>query len=104
MLPQILTDVSLALPPLVVGMVLTRRLIWPAWKVPGKIVAYIAAIAALSYWIGHWSVVIGWLHQLTGMLFHVQFCRRHGFTWYRVEDPARYRALSMRSVGIEPPA
>lgn len=96
----VLLDVVLAMPPLVAGLVVSWRLIWPAWKVPGKIVAYLAMVALLSYWIGHWSVLLGWLHQLAGLAFHIRFSRKHGFTWYRVEDPERYRALSMQSVGI----
>lgn len=38
------------------------------------------------------------------MAFHVWFCRRHGSTWYAVEDPERYVALSKQTVGHgEPP-
>lgn len=99
---SVLPDVLLATPPLLFGLVITWRLIWPWWKLPGKIVFYVAAVAALSLWLGHWSVVIGWLHQGLGLVFHIRFCATHGFTWYRVEDPARYRALSMASVGVGP--
>lgn len=100
---SVFSDVLLATPPLLFGLAITGPLIWPRWKIPGKIVFYLAAIAALSLWVGRWSVVIGWLHQGLGMALHIRFCARHGFTWYRVEDPSRYRVLSMASVGIEPP-
>lgn len=85
------------------GLGITWQLIWPRWKILGKIAAYLVVVAVLSHWIGHWSVLIGWLHQGLGIFLHIRFCRVHGFTWYRVEDPARYRVLSMQSVGIEPP-
>lgn len=81
---------------------MTWRLIWPRWKVAGKVVAYLGMVAGLSIVIGHWSVLVGLLHQAVGIAFHIRFCRRHGFTWYAVEDPGRYVALSMESVGIDP--
>ncbi len=96
----VLRDVLLALPPLLLGLALTHRLVWPRWKLPGKVVFYVAAVALLSLWLGSWSVVIGWAHQLTGLLFHVRFCRQHGFTWYAVEDPVRYVQLSREAVGV----
>lgn len=65
--------------------------------------AYVVGVAALSWAVGHWSVLLGWLHQGAGMAFHVWFCRKHGFTWYAVEDPAAYVALSRESVGVGPP-
>jgi hypothetical protein len=98
----VLSHVLLALPPLLVGLALSHRLIWPRWKLPGKVVFYVLGIALLSLWIGPWSVAIGWLHQLTGIFFHIRFSRRHGFTWYAVEDPERYVALSREAVGLMP--
>ena len=68
----------------------------------GKVAAYLIAVAALALFIGHWSVVVGWLHQSAGLMFHVVFCRKHGFSWYAVEDPQKYVALSMNSVGYTP--
>ena len=103
MLQRILVDIALASPPFIVGLAFTWRLIWPRWKIPGKAVAYVLGVAALSYLFGHWSVVVGWLHQMVGLGFHVWFCRRHGFRWYAVEDPERYVALSKASVGVAPP-
>lgn len=35
---SVLPDVLLATPPLLFGLVITWRLIWPWWKLPGKIV------------------------------------------------------------------
>jgi hypothetical protein len=44
----VLSDVAPALPPFVVGIFLTWRLIWPRWKVYGKGVAYGVGVAVLS--------------------------------------------------------
>jgi hypothetical protein len=96
----VVLDVLLALPPFAIAFALTWRLVWPRWKLFGKTVAYIGSIAVLSTFIGHWSVLLGWLHQGIGLGFHIWFCRRHGFTWYAVEDPDRYVALSKRMVGV----
>lgn len=99
---RIIFDLLLALPPFLIGMATTWRVIWPRWKVPGKAVAYLGGVAALSFFLGHWSVLIAWLHQSVGLCFHVWFCHKHGFTWYAVEDPARYIALSKALVGVSP--
>ena len=98
----VLLDVLWALPPLLVGLALTHRLVWPRWKIPGKIAFYVAGVGLLSTWIGSWSVLLGWLHQCVGILFHIRFSRRHGFTWYAVEDPERYVRLSREAVGLAP--
>ena len=100
---DVLFDVGLALPPFVVGIVLTWRVIWPHWKVYGKGVAYVVGVALFSLWLGHWSILIGWAHQMMGLGFHLWFCKRHGFTWYSIEDPDRYVALSKQSVGVKEP-
>lgn len=47
------------------------------------------------------DALLGWLNQGTGLGFHLWFCRKHGFTWYAVEDPQRYVGLSKRAVGYE---
>jgi len=96
-------DLLLAAPPFVLGLAPTHRLIWPRWKVGGKALFYFGMVAGLSFLIGRWSVVLGWAHQLSGLAFHVWFCRKHGFTWYAVEDPARYVALSKAAVGVVEP-
>lgn len=95
---SVVRDVLLALPPHIVGLALTWRLVWPRWKLPGKTIAYVAGVALLSLWIGSWSILLGWLHQGLGLAFHIGFSRRHGFTWYRVEDPERYVRLSREMV------
>lgn len=95
-------DVALASPPFLVGLALTRRLVWPRWKLAGKAVFYLGGVAFLSWWIGPWSILVGWLHQGLGIGVHIVFCRRHGFTWYAVEDPDRYVRLSKEAVGVRP--
>jgi len=103
LMSPILVDVLLALPPLVVGLLATWRLIWPWWKIPGKALTYVLGVAALAWAFGHVAVLLGWLHQGLGLAFHVWFCRTHGFTWYAVEDPERYVELSKRMVGADEP-
>ena len=97
------TDLALAALPFAVGMAATWRLVWPRWKIAGKTAFYLGAVAALSLAIGHWSVVLAWLHQAVGLGIHIWFSRRHGFTWYAVEDPERYVALSKEMVGYADP-
>lgn len=98
----ILLDLLLAAIPWTVGMVITIRLIWPRWKIVGKAIAYFGVMALLSWLIGHWSLLVAFLHQGLGMAFHIGFCRRHGFRWYAVEDPERYTQLSKQMVGHSP--
>ena len=94
-------DLLLSALPFVVLAVVTWRLVWPRWKLGGKAVAYFAGVALLSWFVGHWSVLLAWAHQLLGLAFHIGFSRRHGFTWYAVEDPDRYVALSKQWVGVD---
>jgi hypothetical protein len=97
----VVVDLLLAAPPLLVGLLLTWRLIWPRWKVWGKTAFYFAAVSVLSLLIGHWSVVLAWLHQAAGLAGHIWFSRKNGFTWWAVEDTERYVALSKAAVGFE---
>jgi hypothetical protein len=85
---------------------ITWRLVWPRWKLLGKLLLHPCIYAILSLYVGHWSVVIAWLHQGLGLGGHIWFSRKHGFTWYSVEDPQRYMRLSKEAVGTlrgEPP-
>lgn len=101
-MPDLVIDLALAAIPLAVGLAISWRVIWPSWKVPGKILFYFGFVTLLSLTIGHWSVLVGWLHQGVGIAAHLYFCRKHGFTWYAVEDPARYIELSQEAVGYTP--
>ena len=94
-----LTHLLLAAVPFAAGLALTWRLVWPRWKLAGKAVFYFGVVALLSATIGPWSVVVAWLHQGLGIGAHIHFSRKHGFTWYAVEDPERYVALSKAAVG-----
>jgi hypothetical protein len=96
----LLLDVLLATIPMVLLATVTWRLVWPRWKLIVKIVLHPCLYAALSLFIGHWSVLVAWVHQgLLGLGGHIWFSRKHGFTWYAVEDPERYVRLSKEMVG-----
>lgn len=74
------------------------RLIWPAWKRPGKAVFYLAVSAALTAWLGVWALVFVVGHPLLGWVLHWRFCKKHGFRWWHVEDPQRYVELQKEAV------
>ena len=94
---SVLLDVVLATIPVVALAAVTWRVVWPKWKLFAKLLLHPCAYAALSLYIGHWSVLVAWLHQgLFGLGGHIWFSRKHGFTWYAVEDPARYVRLSKK--------
>jgi hypothetical protein len=96
----LILDVVLATIPMVALASVTWRVVWPRWKLVAKIVLHPLIYAVLSLLIGHWSVLVAWLHQgLLGLGGHIWFSRKHGFTWYAVEDPDRYVQLSREMVG-----
>jgi len=88
----------LASAPALLLSLVTWRLIWPRWKRVTKLLVHPCVYAALAFVIGPWSVPIAWVHQGIGLAGHVWFSKRHGFTWYAVEDPGRYISLSKASV------
>ena len=95
-------DVVLASIPMLLLATFTWRLVWPRWKLVGKLALHPCLYALLSLWVGHWSVLIAWIHQgVLGLGMHIWFSRKHGFTWYAVEDPDRYVALSKAMVGVD---
>jgi hypothetical protein len=96
----LILDVVLATIPMAALASVTWRVVWPRWKLVAKIVLHPLLYAVLSLYIGHWSVLVAWLHQgVLGRGGHIWFSRRHGFTWYAVEDPDRYVRLSREMVG-----
>jgi hypothetical protein len=95
---RVLTIAALATIPALALAAVTWRVVWPRWKLVAKFVAHPLAYAALALVIGFWSVPIAWAHQGAGLAGHIWFCRKHGFTWYAVEDPARYVELSRAAV------
>jgi hypothetical protein len=99
-------DVLLSAVPMAFLAALGWRLVWPRWKLVGKLVVHPCIYAILSVYIGHWVIAIAWVHQgVFGLGGHIWFSRRHGFTWYAVEDPERYVALSKQMVeGMGGPA
>jgi hypothetical protein len=94
-------DVALATIPMLLLAAFTWRLVWPRWKLVAKLLLQPCIYAILSVYVGHWSVLIAWVHQgVLGLGGHIWFSRKHGFTWYAVEDPERYVALSKQMVGF----
>jgi len=94
----IAVDVLLASVPALLLAAVTWRLVWPRWKLVGKLLLHPLLYFALALAIGHWSVPVAWVHQGIGLAGHIRFSQKHGFTWYAVEDPARYVALSKAAV------
>lgn len=93
-----LLDAALATVPALVLAAVTWRVVWPRWKLVGKLLLHPVPYFALALVIGHWSVPLAWAHQGAGLAGHVWFSKKHGFTWYAVEDPERYVALSKAAV------
>ena len=92
----------LATLPMVLLAAVTWRLTWPRWKLVAKLVLHPCFYAVLVYYVGFWGVVFAWVHQgVLGLGGHIWFSRRHGFTWYAVEDPQLYVRLSKEMVGVE---
>lgn len=95
-------DVVLATIPMVLLASVTWRLVWPRWKLIAKVLLQPCIYAILSAYLGHFSVLIAWIHQgVFGLGGHIWFSRKHGFTWYAVEDPERYVSLSKEMVGAQ---
>ena len=96
---RIVLDVLLATIPMLLLASFTWRLVWPRWKLVAKLLLHPCFYGVLSYFVGHWSVAIAWIHQgVLGLGGHIWFSRKHGFTWYAVEDPERYVRLSKAAV------
>lgn len=93
-----LTYMAVASMPALLLSAVTWRLVWPRWKRVAKLLLHPCLYAMLALLIGPWSVPIAWVHQGIGLAGHVWFSKQHGFTWYAVEDPAQYVALSQASV------
>lgn len=98
LLQPALLDATLATIPALLLAAVTWRVVWPRWKLVGKLLLHPAIYFALALVIGHWSVLIAWAHQGAGLAGHYWFSKKHGFTWYAVEDPNRYIALSKAAV------
>ena len=95
----LMVDVLLVTLPMVAVAAITWCLVWPRWKLVVKILLHPCLYAALSFYVGHWSVLLAWLHQgLFGLGGHIWFCSKHGFTWYAVEDPQCYVRISREAV------
>ena len=103
MKPVVLYLLGATIPALLLA-ALTWRVVWPRWKLVAKLIAHPCIYLLIALAIGPWSVPIAWLHQGAGLVGHIWFCKKHGFTWYAVEDPARYVAASRDMVNsLRPP-
>ena len=98
-MPPIIFDVLLATIPMVFLTAITWQVVWPKWKLVVKVLLHPIIYTALALAIGHWAIAVAWAHQGAGLAGHVWFCKKHGFTWYSVEDPERYIRLSKEMVG-----
>lgn len=90
--------VTLATVPALLLAAVTWRVVWPRWKLWAKLIAHPCVYLLLALTIGYWSVPIAWLHQGAGLAGHIWFSKKHGFTWYAVEEPERYVAASRAMV------
>lgn len=94
-------DVALATLPQLLLATISWRLVWPRWKLFGKLLIHPFIYLILSIYFHHWSILVAWIHQgVLGLGGHIWFCRKHGFTWYAVKDVERYIHLSKSAVGI----
>jgi hypothetical protein len=91
----VLLDTLLAIMLVFASALVTWRVVWPKWRLLAKIIIHPMIYAMLSVYIGHWSLLVAFIHQVVfGLGTHILFCRKHGFTWYAVEDPERYAQLT----------
>lgn len=88
----------LATVPALLVAAVTWRIVWPRWKLVVKRLVHRCLDAVLALMIGYWSVPIAWLHQGIGLAGHIWFSKKHRFTWYAIEDPDRYMALSRETL------
>lgn len=100
---SLIFDVAISSVPLVLLAIISWRLVWPRWKLFGKLLIHPCIYLILSLYIHHWTILLAWLHQGSGLVGHIWFCRRHGFTWYAVEDPERYIEVQKQWIGYADP-
>ena len=97
-------DVGLSTVPMLLLSAIGWRLVWPRWKLYGKLLIHPCIYIILSITIHRWVILFAWIHQgVLGLGGHIWFSRKHGFTWYAVEDPERYIRLSKEAVGMLSP-
>ena len=70
---------------------LAWNLIWPSWKRYGKLLFSLTLSIVLAVTIGWWSLIYILGHHLIALVFHLWWCRKHGFDW-KAPDPDAYRA------------
>ncbi len=75
------------------------RFIAPRWKVAGKAIFFFGIAAALSWWVGHWSLLFIIGHPLLGVWGHIWWCRKHGINWLTCQPRDRYLELRPWAAG-----
>jgi len=73
-----------------VGLLFTGRLIWPQWKIPGKVLFYLGFSFLFSYYWPYFGLAFIFIHPALGIAGHIWFCKQIGMTWWKVEDPEKY--------------
>lgn len=76
-----------------IGYFHTGRFVRPKWKIPGKFIFYIGISVALVHWFVHWSLLFIIGHQLIGLVFHVQVCKKHQINWLTCRPREKYLEL-----------
>ncbi|MEL6670569.1 MAG: hypothetical protein AAFR61_00110 [Bacteroidota bacterium] len=75
------------------GYLHTGKFVRPRWKIPGKFLFYVGVSAALTYFLGYWSLLFIIGHQALGLIFHIRVCKKHQINWLNCEPRERYLAL-----------
>lgn len=71
----------------------TGRFVRPRWKIPGKLLFYIAGSVAFVLWFGHFGSIFILGHPLLGLFFHIKICKKHGIDWRTCTPREKYMAL-----------
>lgn len=61
-------DAAVATVPALVLAAVTWRVVWARWKLVGKLVLHPVLYFGLALVIGHWSILLAWVHQGAGLI------------------------------------
>jgi len=71
----------------------TGRFVRPKWKIPGKLIFYVAVSFGLVHWFGHWGLIFIIGHPLIGLIFHMRVCKKHDIDWRSCEPREKHLEL-----------